>query len=106
MGPARTSRAARWEGVDMLEVTDEAASLVRTLADRQSVPEGGGLRIVLNPETGSLSMGMAAAPDTSDAVVSRAGALLFLSPPAAQRTQGRRLCAEITDTRSLFFLDV
>jgi len=89
----------------MLEITEEAASLVRTLADRGSVPQSGGLRLVLNPDTDSLSMGMAAAPDMSDAVITRAGARLFLSPPAAQRTQGRRLCAEITDTRALFFLD-
>lgn len=89
----------------MLEITEEAASLVRILADRESVPEGGGLRIVLNPATDSLSMGLAAAPDTSDAVIARAGARLFLSPPAVQRTQGRRLCAEITDARALFFLD-
>jgi hypothetical protein len=89
----------------MLEITEEAASLVRTLAVHRSVPEGGGLRIDLNPDTDSLSMGMAVAPDPSDAVVVRAGAMLFLSPPALQRMDGRRLCAEITGSRSLFFLD-
>lgn len=89
----------------MLTMTQDAADLVRTLAQRDSLPAGGGLRIVLNRTTDSLSMGLAAAPEHADAVLARGGALLFLSRPAEQRTHGRTLCAEITPARSAFYLD-
>jgi hypothetical protein len=49
-------------------------------------------------------MGLASAPKRNDAVIARDGALLFLSGPAAERLEGRTLCAEITSTRSVFFL--
>lgn len=89
----------------MLTMTQDAADLVRALAQRDSLPAGGGLRIVLNPTTHSLSMGWAAAPEHADAVIARDGALLFLSRPAERRTHGRTLCAEITSARSTFYLD-
>jgi Fe-S cluster assembly iron-binding protein IscA len=89
----------------MLNMTEDAAHLTRTLAHRGSRPGRGGLRIILNPDTDSLSMGLAAAPEDADAVIARDGALLFVSVPAAERLQGRTLCAEITSTRSTFFLD-
>jgi Fe-S cluster assembly iron-binding protein IscA len=86
-------------------MTEDAAHLARTLVHRGSLPERGGLRIILNPVTHSLSMGLAAAPERADAVIARDGAVLFVSAPAAERMQGRTLCAEITPTRSTFFLD-
>jgi hypothetical protein len=89
----------------VLTMTQDAAQLVRTLAQGGGLPEGGGLRIVLNPSTHSLSMGLAAAPEHADAVIARDGALLFLSVPAEGRTHGRTLCADITPARSSFFLD-
>jgi hypothetical protein len=49
-------------------------------------------------------MGLAVAPESADAVIARDGALLFLSPLAAERVQERTLCAEITPERSAFFL--
>lgn len=88
----------------MLMVTADAAQLARTLTDNGSTRRRGGLRIVLNPDTNSLSMGLASAPKRNDAVIARDGALLFLSGPAAERLEGRTLCAEISSTRSVFFL--
>jgi hypothetical protein len=89
----------------MIKMTLEAAHLVRSLTQRDSLPDGGGLRMDLNAATNSLSMGLARAPEHADAVVARDGALLFVSMPAARRTQGRTLCATITVNRSTFFLD-
>jgi hypothetical protein len=89
----------------VLTMTQDAADLVRALAQRDSLPAGGGLRMVLNPTTHSLSMGLAAGPEHADAVISRDGAWLFLSRPAERRTHGRTLCAEITPARSTFYLD-
>ena len=88
----------------MLKVTADAAQLARTLTHQGAARQHGGLRIVMNPDTNSLSMGIAHAPERSDAVIARDGALLFLSGPAAERLDGRTLCAEITTTRSVFFL--
>ena len=89
----------------MLTMTQDAAQLVRTLTHHGGLPDGGGLRIVLNPGTHSLSMGLAASPEHADTVISRDGALLFLSVPAEGRTHGRTLCADIAPARSSFFLD-
>lgn len=89
----------------MLKVTADAAQLARSLTDTDSTRRRGGLRIELNPDTNSLSMGLAPAPKRNDAVIAQNGALLFLSGPAAERLEGRTLCAEITSTRSVFFLE-
>lgn len=88
----------------MLQVTDDALRLVRILSDQVSLPEHGGLRIVLNPATNSLSMGLATAPEDADAIIDQGGARLFLSVPAAERMKDQTLCAEITSSRSMFFL--
>jgi Fe-S cluster assembly iron-binding protein IscA len=89
----------------MLKITPEAARLTRSLVRDSDSPQRGGLRIVLNPVTHSLSMGLAPAPEPADAVVARDGALLFLSQPAAERMQNLTLRAEISTTKSVFFLE-
>jgi len=89
----------------MLKITSEAACLTRRLVREGSSPRQGGLRIVLNPVTDSLSMGLAPAPEPADAVVAQDGAMLFLSQPAAQRLENLTLRAEISTTKSVFFLD-
>jgi len=89
----------------MLKITREAACLTRRLVREGAYPRHGGLRIVLNPATHSLSMGLAPAPEPADAIVARDGAKLFLSQPAAQRLENLTLRAEISTTKSVFFLD-
>ena len=88
----------------MLTMTEDAATLVQTLTDRGALAKGGGVRIVINGETNSLSMSLAAGAEDTDAVVERGHALVFLSAPAAQRIQNATLCAEIDPRRSSFFL--
>ena len=88
----------------MLTMTQDAATLVRTLTDRGALTAGGGVRIVVNGRTNSLSMSLVSSARNTDVVVGRGNALVFLSQPAAMRTQNKTLCAEINPQRSSFFL--
>ena len=89
----------------MLTITEDAAALIRTLRQDAALWEQAGLRIVVDPTNLSLSMGLAVTPSPGDAVVDRYGARVFLSPSAAYRLGRGTLQAEITEGRSLFFLD-
>jgi iron-sulfur cluster assembly protein len=91
--------------VMMLRITDEAATLVRTVTSRADRSPQAGLRIIVDPVNHSLSMGIAAAPAPADAVVRRGAAQVFVSPSAADRLDGRTLRAELSEERYLFFLD-
>lgn len=89
----------------MLEMTADAARLVRDVTNRTDSSAEAGVRIVVDPVHDSLSMGIATAPAPEDAVVTRDGARVFLSRPAARRLHHRTLRAELSENRSLFFLD-
>jgi Fe-S cluster assembly iron-binding protein IscA len=89
----------------MLRVTEDAANLVRTLTESAQSPDQAGLRIIVDPVNHSLSMGIANAASPADAVVRSGNARVFLSPAAARRLRNRSLRAEISEDRSLFFLD-
>jgi Fe-S cluster assembly iron-binding protein IscA len=89
----------------MLTITEDAATLVRTLTNDAELSEQAGLRIVVDPVNHSLSMRLAGTPGPTDAVVDGHGARVFLSPSAAHRLDERTLGAEITEQRALFFLD-
>jgi Fe-S cluster assembly iron-binding protein IscA len=89
----------------MLSITKDAAVLVRTLTNHANSSPDAGLRIRIDPVHDSLSMGIVAEPAPTDAVVTRDEARVFLSPAAVQRLGDRTMRAEITDDRSLFFLD-
>jgi len=89
----------------MLTLTRDAATLVSTLRRDADLPNEAGLRIVVDPNHRSLSMGLARNPEPRDEVISSDGAHVFLSQPAAARLERRTLRAEITEERSLFFLD-
>ena len=102
---SRPDVSAQMKGSTVLTITRDAAHLVRTLTEQARIPDRGGLRIAVNPDTDSLSMGLADAPETSDAVIAHDGALVFVSEPAAQRMRGLTLCAEVTPIRSVFFLE-
>lgn len=89
----------------MLTLTRHAARLVRTLTKRASSSPDAGLRIRIDPLHDSLSMGIVDEPAPNDAVLTRDEARVFLSPSAVQRLGDRTMRAEITDDRSVFFLD-
>ena len=89
----------------MLSISNDAARLVRTLAQDADLPDAGGMRIVIDPEHRSLSMGLARNPEPRDEVINVNGANVFLSPPASRRLERGTLKAAITEHRSQFFLD-
>lgn len=89
----------------MLMLSDEAARLVRTLTHDADLPKDAGVRIVVDPRHNSLSMALATEPEPADVVVARQGARVFLTASASRRLQRRTLRAELTDSRTLFFLD-
>jgi Fe-S cluster assembly iron-binding protein IscA len=88
----------------LLNMTNDAAKLVRVLAHRGAVASDGGVRIVVNDRTSSLSMSLASSPGYADAVITHDGARVFLSQHAARRMRNKTLCAEVNSRRSLFFL--
>jgi iron-sulfur cluster assembly protein len=89
----------------MLEMTADAATLVCDVTSQADSSAEAGLRIVVDPVHDSLSMGIATAPAPQDAVITRDGARVFVSRPAARRLHKRTLRAELSADRSLFFLD-
>ena len=89
----------------MLMISEEAAQLVHALTDDADMPEQAGLRIVVDPTHNSLSMALATAPQPADVVVATQGARVFLTASASRRLQRRTLRAELTGSRTLFFLD-
>jgi Fe-S cluster assembly iron-binding protein IscA len=89
----------------MLTITEDAATLVRSLTKDADGSRQAGLRIIVDPVHHSLSMGIADSPASADSVVVGYGARLFLSPLAAARLNSRTLRAEVSRARSVFFLD-
>ena len=88
----------------MLTITDEAASLIRALCCQVNAAAGSGLRLSIDAQHDSLSMALAPAAAPRDAVVHAGGALVFLSPAAADRLITRTLKASRNAERSSFFL--
>jgi hypothetical protein len=85
-------------------MSPEAAALVRQLVESADFPDGAGLRIVIDAQHHSLSMGLARQPEPRDEVITSGEALVFLSQPANGRLECRQLEAEVTDLRSVFYL--
>lgn len=88
----------------MLTVSPEAAALVQHLVETADLPDGSGVRIVIDGKHHSLSMGLAPGPQPQDEVISSGGARVFLSQPATGRLGSRTLEAEVTALRSVFYL--
>jgi iron-sulfur cluster assembly protein len=88
----------------MLRITEDAARLFRRLTSRAESSEAAGMRIVVNPIHGSLSMGVAERPGPDDQVHTQDEARVFLSPAAANKLDRRTIHAEITEDRSVFYL--
>lgn len=90
----------------MLTITENAAHLVRILMQKAGLAEDkSGLRIVIDADNDSLSMDLAEGAEATDSTVGDHGTHVFLSPPAAARLSERTLNAEVTETRSTFFLN-
>lgn len=87
----------------MLAVTENAVAVIRDLTDRQSVPDGAGLRIAADPQSGELTLSLAPQPEAGDQVVDSAGARLFLNPDAATLLDDKALDAAIDGAGAVEF---
>lgn len=88
----------------MLSISQDAATLVRTLTRDADLPDDAGVRIIIDPTHHSLSMDLARNPEPRDAIVTAHGAHVFLTQPVVERLERRTLRAEVTEARSLFFI--
>ena len=88
----------------MVDLSDEAARLIRTLVADSPLPDSAGLRLSTDDNTHSLAMGLAAAPLADDVVLQHHGASLFVSPVAASRVEDQTLHAQV-QPRPAFFVD-
>lgn len=82
----------------MLELTDNAASLIVAIAEKQDLPQGAGLRIAPTIDgSAEMTAKAATAPRSGDRIVERGGARVFLTPPAADALDDKVLDAQVDD---------
>ncbi|GAC1445052.1 MAG: hypothetical protein NVSMB55_23860 [Mycobacteriales bacterium] len=88
----------------MINLTEQAASMIRHLLDDADLADGAGLRIAQRDDHTALAMGLCDQPHAQDVVVVEHQATVFVGPIAARRIQGQTLDATLTESRSSFYL--
>ena len=87
----------------MVDLSNEAARLIRTLLADSDHADSAGLRLSTSNDTHSLAMQLEAAPHADDLVLEHEGASLFVSPLAASRVEDQTLHAQV-EPRPAFFV--
>jgi iron-sulfur cluster assembly protein len=88
----------------MLTLTENASTIVKTLAAQVPGSEDTGLRISsTNEEHTAFSVGVAEAPEPMDLVVESEGARVFLEPGAAVALDDKVLDATLDDRGAVSF---
>lgn len=88
----------------MLTLTENASTIVKTIAEQTGGAEGAGLRFsAQNPEEGSLAVAPAPGPQPGDEVVERDGARVFLEETAAVALSDQVLDAQVDPAGSVQF---
>jgi iron-sulfur cluster assembly protein len=89
----------------MLDLTENAASLIRSIAERPELPDDAGLRVASGSAgAGQLSVAAVAAPEEGDHVLEKEGARVFLDEQAAVILDDKVLDAQVGDQGSVEFL--
>jgi Fe-S cluster assembly iron-binding protein IscA len=88
----------------LVNLSDEAAGLIRSLVADSELPDSAGLRLGTDDDKHSLAMELEAAPHRDDLVLEHQGASLFVSPLAASRVQDQTLHAQ-EHPRPAFYVD-
>lgn len=88
----------------MVNISDDAAGLIRALVADSDLPASAGLRLGTDDGTHALAMRLAAEPREDDLVLEHQGASLFVSPNAAPRLAEQTLQAQ-REPRAAFFVD-
>jgi Fe-S cluster assembly iron-binding protein IscA len=89
----------------MLELTDTATEVIRTIVDNSEMPAGSGLRVA-GPNDGQegLTISTANTPHEGDQVVESEGARVFVEPTAAVMLGDSALDARIDDDGAVQFM--
>ena len=88
----------------MVELSDDAAELIRTLIADTDLPQSAGLRLGTDDDTYALAMNLEAEPREHDLVLEHEGVSLFVSPNAAPRLAEQTLHAQL-EPMPAFFVD-
>jgi Fe-S cluster assembly iron-binding protein IscA len=88
----------------MINLSNNAAELIRSLVSDSDLPESAGLRLGTDDESHALAMNLEAVPREDDLVVEHEGAAVWVSPRAAARLQDQTLHAQL-EPRPAFFVD-
>ena len=87
----------------MLTLTENASTLIKTLAEQTAVADNAGLRISTGPEAAQLSVNLTPEPQPNDKVVESAGARVFLEESAAVALDDKVLDAHMDDEGAVRF---
>jgi Fe-S cluster assembly iron-binding protein IscA len=87
-----------------LNLSKDAAELVRELVSQSDLPSSAGLRLGTDDDTHALAMSLEAEPRADDVVVEHDGAAVWISPLAAARLEDQTLQAQLLP-RPAFFVD-
>lgn len=102
-GTVRLTRCPEWRHL-ILNVTEQAASVIRELIDHADLPKSAGLRIAQREDHTALAMSLTHEPSPDDVIVADRDVAVFLGPMAARRVSGQTLDANSTDTTTAFYL--
>jgi iron-sulfur cluster assembly protein len=89
----------------VLTLTENASSVIKTIAESQEQHDGSGLRIVQQGEgqEAELALTTAASPEPGDQVVEDNGARVFLDETAAQTLDDKVLDAQVDQSGGVQF---
>ncbi|MCC6269735.1 MAG: Fe-S cluster assembly protein HesB [Microbacteriaceae bacterium] len=87
----------------MLTLTENASTLIRSLAEQSAVAENAGLRISAGADAAQLSVDLTPAPEPDDKVIESAGARVFLEEIAALALDDKVLDAHMDDDGAVRF---
>jgi iron-sulfur cluster assembly protein len=87
----------------MLTLTENASTLIKTLAEQRAVTDDAGLRISPDTDGTELMLDLAPAPEATDQVVESAGARVFLEENVAVVLSDKTLDAQLDESGSVRF---
>jgi iron-sulfur cluster assembly protein len=89
----------------MLDLTENATSVIRSIAERPELPDDAGLRVAAGGEdTDRLTVAAVDGPEEGDRVVEKEGARVYLDPQAAEILDDKVLDAQVGDQGDVEFL--
>lgn len=87
----------------MLTMTENASTMIKTLADQTAISDNAGLRISTGADAAQLSVDLTPAPEPNDKVIESEGARVFLEEAAALALDNKILDAHMDDAGAVRF---